>query len=372
VAGFRRQTGAYEVCAIESDDDGFTWQEGMRLPSLDSLLGTLEPDPPHSVRARDYSLFYARSWNAITMTFVRNSHSPGTTGFIAVQRSLLRTTDNGASWSEICDSIVFARLTMVDERRGVAASVLTVPKPGALYRTTDGGLTWRWTLTLHSPAHYISEVGWLGGSRWQVLAPDPDLILHDDRFFSFRSEDDGQTWTFTTMYRNSQAGVGHLLWLDTADLHVFQPGARINHSTDGGETFTMLHPMDTAVFDIVKYAFDGSYVYAGAPGNTVGRWRIARRWRALSTVGDERVAWDVRLGEREIVVRPAREPILMQVFDVMGRMAQSRRIHATSGADRPLRVGLHDMADGSWFVSLTTQSGRILFRITIVAGRVIR
>jgi photosystem II stability/assembly factor-like uncharacterized protein len=377
VAGFLEPDRSYHVHVIESDDAGASWHRGDRLPTLETFLGGIDSAGGRTLD-RKYNAGYV-SWNVMTLQFVRTPGDERTTGFIAIQGSLLRSSDAGRTWSQTCDSILFARLVMSDTSRGVAASVFSVAKPGALYSTSDGGRSWTWRRTLISPAHFVYGLGETAPGRYQVLAPNMNRLT---QLYVFGSSDYGVTWSQSLMLRSGSDADGRLLWLDTTDLHVFAGGGLIRHSTDGGETFHLIH-QEQSTFGPIVTSFDGQYVYEVSAGNQFGRWRIARRGRAVAPASvppDERLAAALSVAPvpaRDVVhvriTTPADEthdrPIRLRIVDLLGRVvtAPPPFAPATGACEVSLDVG--GLSPGSYLLEAVVGDERHVTPIVIGGAR---
>ena len=180
------------------------------------------------------------------------------------ERGVYKTTDGGKSWIRVLfvdDTTGFVDLEMApgDPNTLYAAAwhrlrwggshMEGVGKGSGLYKTTDGGRTWKSltdpTLKNGLPTDRIGRIG------IAISAQNPKLVfafIQVDRGVTdpaqgrfggvFRSSDAGATWTQV----NDLQAIPHYyydeIWVDPADSqHVFVNSAALLESKDGGRTF---------------------------------------------------------------------------------------------------------------------------------------
>lgn len=134
----------------------------------------------------------------VAATFVTDKLGWVTVGHRLERRNdrleVYRTSDGGATWSKIAldqfDSFQLSALqiTFVNARDGWALaslSEMTNDRPGALYRTTDGGANWtRSPAPIGGAMQFMSATtGWIIGGRVNYV-----------RNLIFMTQDGGQTW----------------------------------------------------------------------------------------------------------------------------------------------------------------------------------
>jgi photosystem II stability/assembly factor-like uncharacterized protein len=368
VAGFFEPDRSYRVHIVESDDAGRTWRRGARIGSFESFLEFFDP-AFRTKLPREYNTALPPTLSTVATQYLRDSATGRSVGFMSVQRSLVRSTDAGRTWTELCDSIAFVAVAMSDARRGVAASNFTISRPAAIYTTTDGGTSWRWARTLASPVHWVYGVGVLRDGRYQVLAPNMNRM---NQLYSFTSSDYGETWVQTMMTRSGFDINGRLLWLDTHDLHVFYAGGSIGHSTDGGESFHALHTVEDGFTDVIM-AYDGSYAYIASLANHMGRWRIAHRWRAAPSAIDG----DARPATATIAPNPAADVALLRldaggaervtiaISDVLGRRRVTLVEELAAHGPTTLRLPLTGLEPGAYLCEVILGDRRLVQPILV-------
>ena len=134
--------------------------------------------------------------------------------------TLLKTTDGGKTFTEI-DGSVFGRKSLkgihfVNETHGWIVTYntptsTTQENAGYIYRTTDGGVTWREQFAtkaaLFSVCFIDNQTGWVVGDRRSV----------------FQTSDGGETWQFVTDGSNQRhkTSYGQPEYLGNEPLHTF-------------------------------------------------------------------------------------------------------------------------------------------------------
>lgn len=254
IATFVEYDGTTHVNAIESNDGGNVWSLGEELPDLADAVG------------------------AVRMSFVREpeSETAPPVGFIASSKGLFVSTNGGITWSLKNSDHRFEYVAMLDPRLGSAITST------GIYETEDGGSTWRLaqaraagdSLALGVRAHYYEG------------RPGTFRSLFSDRAAQHRnwsyktSLDGGQTWT-------EQNGTGAAkpmdigaFWGDTMNVHAVGRGATIQHSDDGGQTFTLKHdaePEFKLLAGLVSAGQDDKFIYVVTPANQAGRFKMLKQ-----------------------------------------------------------------------------------------------
>ena len=157
-----------------------------------------------------------------------------------------RTTDGGDTWRDVSPpDTAGLMLRDVEAQDASTASVLAIGPGEAsrIYRTTDGGATWTETFRNAEEAAFYNCMDFFPGGRRGLAVSDPV----DGRFRIAATDDGGRTWEVlpdagmpdsTGEYNFSASGdclvtAGRDAWFGSggADSRVF-------HSTDGGSTWT--------------------------------------------------------------------------------------------------------------------------------------
>lgn len=195
------------------------------------------------------------------------------TGWLAADLGLLKTTDSGHSWSPLADMVgqSFEDVRFTDASHGWA-----VGAGGLILHTSDSGITWRQqtsgvTVTLHDPVFVDNLWGWVhtrvpqppirttdGGATWRAINMPPDWYEWSEVWVFFVDRQHGWlNWQGSDFYRT---GDGGLTWTQTQHppdddgpmyfvdaLHGWVAGGGGNdkvgyygvapHTTDGGESW---------------------------------------------------------------------------------------------------------------------------------------
>ena len=153
------------------------------------------------------------------------------------------TTDGGTSWehlapSGLADGRCKMNLSFADASHGFADAFDPL-RAAALYRTSDGGKTWRGPAELPDPPGISSQPG-------AASLPPPGHVRSfgtaslvtrgtgSGRTFAFRSSDGGATWQYAGVGPSTESGVALVTatrWLQIV------PGGASQETTDGGATW---------------------------------------------------------------------------------------------------------------------------------------
>jgi len=156
---------------------------------------------------------------------------------------------------------------------------------GALYKTTDGGATWR-KLTSGLPYEKGGEVGRIGVTIYRrntniVYA----LIEHGDGGI-YRSEDKGESWTKMSSTNPRPMYYSQVVVDPNNDLRIWVLGAQMFYSEDGGKTFSTnrvqrIHGDYHALW--INPA-DSSHMIAGSDGGIHWSYDAGRTWDFVNTI----------------------------------------------------------------------------------------
>ncbi|MBM3790223.1 MAG: hypothetical protein FJW35_07705, partial [Acidobacteria bacterium] len=215
------------------------------------------------------------------------------------ERGVYRTTNGGKTW----DLVLF-----INEDTGVNDIAMDPESPdtlyagayqrrrtafgfngsgphGALYKTTDGGATWK-KLTRGLPYDKGGEVGRIGVT---VYRRDPSvvyaLIEHRDGG-TFRSEDKGETWTRMSSVNPRPMYYSKPMIDPNNDLRIWVKGAPMYYSEDGGRTFVTsrvqrIHGDYHAMWINPK---DSNHMIVGSDGGIHWSYDAGRTWDFVNTI----------------------------------------------------------------------------------------
>ena len=214
-------------------------------------------------------------------------------------RGVFKTTDGGKSWTQslyINEDTGVVDIAMdpqspdtlyaaAYERRRTAFGFNGGGPHGAIYKTTDGGATWK-KLTKGLPYEKGGDVGRIG---LDIYRKNPDIVyavVQHAQGGIFRSEDKGETWTRMSdtdprpsYYSNVRVDPGN-------DLRIWVLGAQMFFSEDGGKTFstrriTRIHGDFHALW--INPA-DSNQMIAGSDGGIHWSYDAGRTWDFVNTI----------------------------------------------------------------------------------------
>ena len=261
------------------------------------------------------------------------------------------STDTGATWMNIAQfpGQPVSRLHFVDDQLGFAATVgykrnlgntVVLPDSGAIYRTTDGGLTW---LQAHAdPDNGFSDVDFLSTSIGVATRNDGAIL---------RTTDGGNSWSPSTVnhpgpyimtsvtFRPDGNGFASCYRTDgTAGFILF--------SDDGGATWDL--NFSTAGLNHSRRIYD-LYFFDDAHGYACTHIRPLRSNGLITEVPEGDVPGF------ELYPNPAADEVTLSleasgtsdiaVLDAMGRVVWSVR-----SSDSSLSIPLNGLAPGSYVV----------------------
>lgn len=219
------------------------------------------------------------------------------------QRGVFKSTDRGKTWKA---SLQISKNTgVVDiamdpgnpdilyaaayQRRRSVAKFLGGGPESAIYKTGDGGNTWR-KLSVGLPKGDLGKIG------LAVSPIKPNVIYAtieaDEKIKGFyRSADRGESWEKRNSYTSGGTG-SHYYQEIYADPHVFdrvyQVDVWLHVTEDGGKTFKRVNEK-TKHSDNHALAFDlhghhPGYLLAGCDGGVYESWDRGKTWRFMSNL----------------------------------------------------------------------------------------
>jgi photosystem II stability/assembly factor-like uncharacterized protein len=234
---------------FRTQDGGKTWQ---KVLYRDERTGgtDLAFDP------NDSRIVYAALWQTVRSPWGLTSGGPGS--------GLFRSTDGGLTWKELHTGLPPGPLGKMSIAVGADSSrvyVLVEAVEGGLFRSNDGGDSW---LRVNAE-HRLRQRGWYFTHLF-ADPKDPDTI-YVLNFSAFRSADGGKTFTVLPIPH----GDHHALWIDPANpsrmIEGDDGGATI--SVDAGRTWTGQDNQPTGQFYRVITDNDLFYnVYGSQQDNT--------------------------------------------------------------------------------------------------------
>ncbi len=237
----------------KTTDGGKTWN---KIKYVSDKAGFIDV----AMDPRDPNTLYAASWERVRGPYFLKSGGPGS--------ALWKTTDGGATWREIkgggfpetekgrmniqisrSDPNIVYVMVEADSVRGAKPQRLL----SGLYRSTDAGRTWKWQSTIDNRPFYFSQI--------RVDPKNPNRIYRGAVDFQF-SDDGGYSWR-TGMFGNHEDY--HAMWIDPNDPEHFIIGgdAGIFQTWDRGGTYDSINNMAMGQFYVVSYDYQVPYRVCG-------------------------------------------------------------------------------------------------------------
>ncbi len=225
-----RQSSSWGNGVYKSTDGGTTWKN-MGLKETHHIgRVVIHPSDPHTV----YVAAVGRLWGPNE------------------ERGVFKTTDGGQTWKKVL---------YVNEDTGVIDLAMDPESPGtlyaaayqrrrtvfgfngsgphsALYKTTDGGATWK---KLAKGLPYEKGEGETGRIGVNIYRKNPNIvyaIVEHKQGGVFRSEDKGETWTRMSDTNPRPMYYSQIHIDPNNDQRIWVLGAPMYYSEDGGKTFT--------------------------------------------------------------------------------------------------------------------------------------
>lgn len=237
----------------KSNDGGKTWKMSKFVSNSAGFID-VAMDP------RNPNVLFAASYDRIRKPAFLRSGGPGS--------ALWKTTDGGNTWTEVKGggfpatpkgrmNIQFAPsnpnivyvMVEADSVRGKQPQQLL----SGLYRSADGGRTWKWMSTINNRPFYFSQI--------RVDPRNPNRIYRGAVDFAF-SDDGGYSWTLSMVGNHEDY---HGMWIDPNDPDHFIIGgdAGIFQTWDRGGTYDSMNNMSLAQFYGVSYDYQVPYRVCG-------------------------------------------------------------------------------------------------------------
>ena len=167
------------------------------------------------------------------------------------ERGVYKSSDGGKTWSQVLkinDDTGVTDIAMDQESPDILYAAAYERRrtpfgfdgggPGsAIYKTTDGGATWK-KLTKGLPYENGGDAGRIG---LDVYRKDPNIVyaeIQHERGGTFRSEDKGETWKRMGETDPRPSYYSQIRVDPNNDLRIWELGAQMYYSEDGGKTFT--------------------------------------------------------------------------------------------------------------------------------------
>ena len=217
-------------------------------------------------------------------------------------RGVYKTTDGGKTWRLVlpgANQYTGANEVMIHPEnpdvlwasmhqrlRTVAALVNGGPGSG-IFKSTDGGETWR-EVTEGLPSEEMGRLGLaISPQRPDVVYATVELAHREGGFY--RSTDGGESWEKRSDYLSGGTGP-HYYQEIYASPHrfdrVYQMDVRLHYSEDGGKTWQRVNE-EAKHGDNHALAFspdDPDYLLAGSDGGLYESWDLGESWKFVSNL----------------------------------------------------------------------------------------
>ncbi len=215
---------------FRSADGGKTWQKTLYV---DNKTGAIDLSAdPHNPR-----ILFAAMWEAYRTPWSLTSGGPGS--------GLYRSADGGLTWKKLeghgLPSGLLGRIGVsVSGAEGNRVYAIIEAEKGGIYRSEDAGETWH----LVNGDHRFTQRAWY----FHHIIADPKSAdtLYVLNTAMYRSTDAGKSFNFV----RAPHGDNHGLWIDPTHpdwiINANDGGATITH--DAGKTWTTLYNQPTAQF----------------------------------------------------------------------------------------------------------------------------
>ncbi|MGD8779501.1 MAG: YCF48-related protein [Ignavibacteria bacterium] len=283
--GFSALTGSgnilYALCTsshiLKSEDFGETWE--LFYIKSPSLIRAIQVTDSKAYALNSYSDFYvsqdgsgsswefisnAGVWDAEDIYFLSNSEGVA----IKENRTILKTTDGGSSWSYVLDPVDFASantaagVSFGDDQTGYALFSIGTYADYSVYKTTDKGSTWSEAAQIEGPGYFSGGIEFFDASNGFIAGPHekPDTVYVS---WIMYTEDGGTAWNRATV-QGLPDELEYDSFEDVAKVNdntaYAVGGSNIFKTTDKGKTWNYIdHGLDIPDTNFRCISFSGDY-----------------------------------------------------------------------------------------------------------------
>src|SRR5215831_161922 len=281
-------------------DGGKTWDKVLYQDENTGAVDiAFDPQNPN--------ILFASMWQTRRTPWTLASGGPGS--------ALYRSSDGGTTWKKLAEHGLpagpYGRVGVAVAANSERVYAIIEAKDGGLYRSDDGGDTWQ----LVNGSHSLYQRPWY----YMHVIADPQnadvLYILDVEFF--KSTDGGRTFNKIQVPH----GDNHGLWIDPRNTKRMiasdDGGATI--TLDGGKTWTRQDNQPTAQFyHVIADNRDPYYVYGAQQDNTT----VAIASRSDDGTIDARDWYPVGGGEAGYIAPDPRDPEIVYAGDYEGNLTR--------------------------------------------------
>jgi photosystem II stability/assembly factor-like uncharacterized protein len=226
-------------------DGGKTWKKILFVDNNTGAIDVvMDPSNPR--------VLYASMWQAQRVPWKLTSGGPGS--------GLYKTDDGGVHWTAISNNPGFAHGVLGRMGVSVAATnprvvyVIVQAHAGGVFRSDNGGATWRRVnsqMKLRQRAFYYMSIYADPTNARVAYVPEVDDV--------FKTTDGGVTWK--TLFASTYHGDHHIIWINPHNPQILLEGddGGATVSTDGGRTWSSEDNQPTGQF--YHIALDGQFPF---------------------------------------------------------------------------------------------------------------
>jgi photosystem II stability/assembly factor-like uncharacterized protein len=215
------------------------------------------------------------------------------------ERGVYKTSDGGKTWNQVLfisedtgindiaidsDSPDTLYAGAYQRRRTVFGFNGGGPE-GAIYKTSDGGVTWK-KLVKGLPYEQGGDTGRIGLAVYRKSPNIVYALVEHSKGGIFRSEDRGETWTRMSETNPRPAYYSQVVIDPNNDLRVWVLGAPLYFSEDGGKTFVttrgqLIHSDFHAMWIDPQ---NSEHIILGSDGGITLTWDGGRTWDFANSI----------------------------------------------------------------------------------------
>ncbi|HSG81997.1 MAG TPA: hypothetical protein VLC48_07100, partial [Gemmatimonadota bacterium] len=239
---------------FKTTDGGATWEHVLFVDTLTGVVDlAMDPSEPNTL--------YAAAYQRLRRTWGFNGGGPG--------GGIYKTTDGGRSWRKLeaglpAGDVGRIGLALAETSPLVLNAIIEHAEDSGVYRSEDGGVTWQKVNRLNQRPMYYSHI---------YIDPTDDSRVYSLATSFYVSEDGGRS--FRTLPTRPAYDVGvhsdfHALWIDPNDSrHFYLVGdAGLYETWDRGSTYVRINNLSIGQFYAIGVDMrDPYFIYGGMQDN---------------------------------------------------------------------------------------------------------